>query len=216
MPTQYIVSVVVMSSNSMSPFASCSSRHYILPRYQHAIPQVMGRLRPRRQSRAPMPQQRLNIKGRKSRNDRAFQYEPLDPAKCKIRLFELWPGNPGSKVVGRLFNVSLDEIPSFEALSYTWGSPQPTYNITINGHRIFPMRRNLRKALDDLRQPDKSLVLWKNAIYINQPNNAKKDTPNQADAEHILKRTGCLRLARSQRAANGCLVRRPCTFRQDN
>lgn len=121
-----------------------------------------------------MPQQRLNIKGRKSRNDRAFQYEPLDPAKCKIRLFELWPGNPGSKVVGRLFNVSLDEIPSFEALSYTWGSPQPTYNITINGHRIFPMRRNLRKALDDLRQPDKSLVLWKNAIYINQPNNAKK------------------------------------------
>ncbi|KAE8138142.1 hypothetical protein BDV38DRAFT_282444 [Aspergillus pseudotamarii] len=106
------------------------------------------------------PELQCHSKGRiprewKSKNDRALQYEPLDPAKREIRLFELWPGKPGSKVVGRLFNVSLDESPSFEALSYTWGPPQPTYNISINGHRAFPVHRNLRKALDDLRQPDK-------------------------------------------------------------
>ncbi|KAE8368758.1 heterokaryon incompatibility protein-domain-containing protein [Aspergillus caelatus] len=162
-----------MGSNSEGPFAGYSSCHFI-PRFQPAIPQVVDRLRPRRQSRASVPQQRSNTKGRKSKNDRTFQYEPLDPAKREIRLFELWPGKPGSKVVGHLFNVSLDESPSFEALSYTWGPPQPTYNISINGHRAFPVRRNLRKALDDLRQPDKPRVLWTDAIYINQPNNTEK------------------------------------------
>ncbi|KAE8417723.1 heterokaryon incompatibility protein-domain-containing protein [Aspergillus pseudocaelatus] len=162
-----------MGSNSEGPFAGYSSCHFI-PRFQPAIPQVVDRLRPRRQSRASVPQQRSNTKGRKSKNDRTFQYEPLDPAKREIRLFELWPGKPGSKVFGHLFNVSLDESPSFEALSYTWGPPQPTYNISINGHRAFPVRRNLRKALDDLRQPDKPRVLWRDAIYINQPNNTEK------------------------------------------
>ncbi|PIG81148.1 hypothetical protein AARAC_007927 [Aspergillus arachidicola] len=157
-----------MGSNNEGPVGVYSSAHFI-PRFQPAGSPVVGRLRPRRQSRVPVPQQRSNTKER-----RAFPYEPLDPAKHEIRLFELWPGKPGSKVVGRLFHVSLDENPRFEALSYTWGPLQPTYNISINGHKKFPVHRNLRKALDDLRQPDKPRVLWTDAICINQGSKDEK------------------------------------------
>ncbi|KAE8339241.1 hypothetical protein BDV24DRAFT_78158 [Aspergillus arachidicola] len=157
-----------MGSNNEGPVGVYSSAHFI-PRFQPAGSPVVERLRPRRQSRVPVPQQRSNTKER-----RAFPYEPLDPAKHEIRLFELWPGKPGSKVVGRLFHVSLDDNPRFEALSYTWGPLQPTYNISINGHKKFPVHRNLRKALDDLRQPNKPRVLWTDAICINQGSKEEK------------------------------------------
>ncbi|KAI1370530.1 heterokaryon incompatibility protein-domain-containing protein [Hypoxylon crocopeplum] len=49
-----------------------------------------------------------------------------------------------------------------------WGPPRPTYNISVNGDKAFPISRNLRKALDDLRYPDKTRVVWADAICINQ------------------------------------------------
>lgn len=103
-----------------------------------------------------------------------FQYGRLDPEKREIRLLEVSPGRPGNKIVARLFTASLDDCPSFEALSYTWGPPHPSYDISINGFKTFPVGRNLRKALDDLRQPDTARILWTDAICINQKDTAEK------------------------------------------
>jgi hypothetical protein len=86
---------------------------------------------------------------------------------------ELDPGGPGSRIVGHLFHASLEDNPAFEALSYTWGFPSPTYDITIDGH-AFPVARNLRKALDDLRREDRPRVIWTDAICINQRDNDEK------------------------------------------
>jgi hypothetical protein len=133
----------------------------------------MSRLRTRRPALVTQPPSTTN--GKRLRRGADFQYEPLDPAKHEIRLLEIAPGKPGSKIVGRLFNVSLDEDRSFEALSYLWGPPQPNYDISINGFKTFSVGRNLRKALDDLRQPDKLRVFWTDAICINQRDNGEKE-----------------------------------------
>ncbi|KAJ3545294.1 hypothetical protein NM208_g2582 [Fusarium decemcellulare] len=112
--------------------------------------------------------------GKRTKKASPFQYQALDPAKREIRLLELDPGKPGSKVVARLIHVSLNENPSFEALSYTWGPPRPSYDISVNGAK-FPVGRNLRKALDDLRHPSEPRVIWTDAICINQPDNTEKE-----------------------------------------
>ena len=105
--------------------------------------------------------------------DAGFEYQPLDPAKREMRLLELAPGKPGSRITARLFTVSLDDRPSFEALSYTWGPPRPSYDIHIDG-RAFSVGRNLRKALDDLRRLDRPRVVWTDAVCINQSDNDEK------------------------------------------
>lgn len=130
----------------------------------------MGKLRAKR------PPTTVSSSGIEKRSKKAssFHYEPLDPARKEIRLLELYPGKPGSRVITRLFNVSLDEKPIFEALSYTWGPPRPTYDIFVNGAK-FPVGRNLRKALDDLRHASEPRVIWTDAICINQPDNAEKE-----------------------------------------
>ncbi|KAI1741601.1 hypothetical protein F4680DRAFT_70156 [Xylaria scruposa] len=39
----------------------------------------------------------------------------------EIRLLEVLPGRPDSRVTVRLFHVSLDDEPHFDALGYMWG-----------------------------------------------------------------------------------------------
>ncbi|KAF7551892.1 hypothetical protein G7Z17_g4709 [Cylindrodendrum hubeiense] len=105
---------------------------------------------------------------KKTKKAPPFQHQPLDPEKRQIRLFELSPGKPGSRISGKLIHVSLNDNPRFEALSYTWGLPQPTYIVSIDEGSPFSVRRNLRKALDALRRPDNPRLLWVDCICINQ------------------------------------------------
>ncbi|KAI0411467.1 heterokaryon incompatibility protein-domain-containing protein [Xylaria grammica] len=108
----------------------------------------------------------------------AFRYQALIPARYEIRLLEVLPARPDSRVTARLFHVSLDDAPHFDALSYMWGAPRPTYDIKVTygaDHLTrFPINRNLHRALDDLRFPDRPRVLWIDAICINQADPAKR------------------------------------------
>ncbi|KAL6865553.1 hypothetical protein ACO1O0_001647 [Amphichorda felina] len=122
-----------------------------------------------RQSAGPPPVPTRNRGGKV----KAFQYQPLDPLKREIRLLELAPGKPDSRIAAHIFNVSLDDSPKFEALSYTWGPPRPNYDIAIDG-KPFTVGRNLRKALDDLRFADRPRVVWTDAVCINQTDNDEK------------------------------------------
>lgn len=112
---------------------------------------------------------------KKTKKVSPFQYQPLDHSKRQIRLLELSPGNPGSRISARLIHVSLDDNPRYDALSYMWGPPRPTYTISIDEGCSFIVRRNLRKALDDLRQPTECRVIWTDAICINQLDIAEKE-----------------------------------------
>ncbi|KAF4963412.1 hypothetical protein FSARC_8584 [Fusarium sarcochroum] len=103
-----------------------------------------------------------------------FQYTPLNITRREIRLLTLSPGEPGSPIFGNVNIVSLDDKPEYEALSYMWGPSEPSYDITINDSSNLSVGSNLRKALDDLRLPDKPRVIWNDAICMNQDDNEEK------------------------------------------
>ncbi|KAK2596237.1 hypothetical protein QQS21_006329 [Conoideocrella luteorostrata] len=123
-----------------------------------------------------MPPQSAGVrKTQRPRSFFKFRYKPLDPVKLEIRVLELAPGKPNSRIFGKLIHLSLLDSPNFDALSYMWGPPKPSYKISINGDNSFQVGRNLRKALDDLRLPDRPRIIWTDAVCINQSDNAEKE-----------------------------------------
>ncbi|PPQ91384.1 hypothetical protein CVT25_004151 [Psilocybe cyanescens] len=126
-------------------------------------------------------------------------YLPLDSTQDCIRLLVLNPGQGSEGIDCSLAVVSLARDPSYTALSYTWGSPirrsaslwtfrgiiqylrdraeqtrshPPT--IVIDGHRV-SITPNLESALQHLRHPSLPLVIWVDAVCINQGDNEEKE-----------------------------------------
>jgi len=108
------------------------------------------------------------------------QYRPLSQEKLEIRVVELLPlRDPNEAISLNLFHVSLIDLPSYRALSYTWGMPfhglpaewgDPKANILalLNGDE-FPLQYNLEAAIRHLcLNINQSIVLWIDAICINQ------------------------------------------------
>jgi hypothetical protein len=93
-----------------------------------------------------------------------------------IRVLELFPGQFEDDIVCELQTTRLDRRPQpplYEALSYVWGDPKVTKDITING-QVFAATANLESALRHVRYPDASRTLWIDAICIDQENNEEK------------------------------------------
>lgn len=77
-----------------------------------------------------------------------------------------------------------DPNPTFEALSYTWGSPDdPTSEMAVNSSESEPhhpctgtitIRRNLDTALRHFRYPDRTRTMWIDAVCINQGDEDEK------------------------------------------
>ena len=57
----------------------------------------------------------------------------------------------------------------YVALSYVWGDPADRLEIVVDG-KIFPVTRNLYSALKRVREPDHELLLWVDAVCIDQSN----------------------------------------------
>lgn len=112
-----------------------------------------------------------------------FQYEPLDPNGNHIRLLR-FSDEVGSQPGYALDSFDLNECPLYEALSYTWGPPLPTCNITLN-ERSFEIRENLSDFLERMRsgitlldKDDCPLLhpryLWIDQLCINQSSEEEK------------------------------------------
>ncbi|KAL7924520.1 heterokaryon incompatibility domain-containing protein [Trichoderma austrokoningii] len=139
----------------------------------------------RKRRSPPTSSQPSQVKRARKKIAQFDHYQPLDHLQRQMRLAELLPGKPGSRISIRLHTVSLDDNPEYEALSYCWGPPKPSYDIFIHvnnnnsndeGEVIFsfPVGRNLRKALDDLRHQSQARLIWNDAICINQKDNPEK------------------------------------------
>lgn len=103
-----------------------------------------------------------------------FVYAPLKDASVDMRLLVLEAGNPQTPICGTILHKSTSQASkSYEALSYTWGDPDPSESIFLNGQQL-KIARNLREALQQLRQPRESRTLWIDAICINQRDHAEK------------------------------------------
>ncbi|KAF2488669.1 HET-domain-containing protein, partial [Lophium mytilinum] len=90
-----------------------------------------------------------------------------------IRIISLSPGFWDDDISCTTHVVSLDHAPVFSALSYTWGNPNPTEVIFLDGEEFHAME-NLTQALRHLRQQEEVRILWIDFLCIDQANNDEK------------------------------------------
>jgi hypothetical protein len=114
------------------------------------------------------------IKQPQENETRSFPYKPLsmsnyDVEQSEIRLLLLKPGLKPSPIECSVENLAIAEARSlkFRALSYTWGPPEETETVLLEGIRV-QVRKNLWQALYYLRSADTELCLWIDALSINQ------------------------------------------------
>ncbi|PVH79288.1 heterokaryon incompatibility, partial [Cadophora sp. DSE1049] len=91
----------------------------------------------------------------------------------EIRILGLEPGTPSDPIRCQLHHVKLSGNPIYEALSYMWG-PKVFKIITLDG-REYPVRENLWRALTHLRYKDSNLMLWIDAICIDQKDERERN-----------------------------------------
>ncbi|KAL5324630.1 hypothetical protein ACEPPN_009176 [Leptodophora sp. 'Broadleaf-Isolate-01'] len=113
----------------------------------------------------------------------SFQYEPLTGRESEIRL-RILPASQQSKDVAKaetfdihcqIFHSTLDQAPIYKALSYTWGSPDdPQLLIKLN-QQTFSVRENLWRALQQLHAQSDPIVIWIDAVCINQTDETERN-----------------------------------------
>ncbi|ORY16940.1 heterokaryon incompatibility protein-domain-containing protein [Clohesyomyces aquaticus] len=94
----------------------------------------------------------------------------------EIRILELLPGGSehDSTIQCKFQKARLVDKPCYVALSYTWGAPAPTREISLDGN-AFTVRNNLyqflrtyRSYIDEQKRGSVIRYLWVDAICINQ------------------------------------------------
>jgi hypothetical protein len=105
-----------------------------------------------------------------------FRYSALDEATNQIRLLKVLPRSPRKSdalVDCALIVVSLYEAPSYTALSYVWGDERNRSPVSVDGSEM-DVTTNLEGALRHLQQERESVLVWADALCINQGNYADK------------------------------------------
>lgn len=103
----------------------------------------------------------------------AHAYRPLQESSAsggdsgEFRLIELRRGASGEPIVCKLHHYPLDQAPQYDAISYVWGDPTDTREISSPAGSI-QITNNLHSALQQFRHPDRERLLWADAICINQ------------------------------------------------
>jgi hypothetical protein len=125
-----------------------------------------------------------------------FEYSSLAEKRREIRILYLHASvtaitanGPERVASGILRHVSLDDKPTFVALSYVWGSSAGTFPILING-RVFHISANLHCVLEQLQNAEYILPIWIDAICINQRDNEEKS--HQVQQMGDIYRAACL------------------------
>jgi len=93
-----------------------------------------------------------------------------------IRVLELLPGPSGSALSCRILEIhrTNSEV-EFEAISYVWGCPNPAcYLRDVESDGVLRITESLYYALKALRYPDRSRMLWADAVCIDQSDNDEK------------------------------------------
>ncbi|PMD57286.1 HET-domain-containing protein [Hyaloscypha bicolor E] len=101
-----------------------------------------------------------------------YQYEELPTGKW-IRLMKLLPGNSDDQIHLELFTAELESAPPYEAISYCWGDPNDQEEILCCGRSMY-ITRSLYSGLKCFRYPQKTRILWADAVCINQSNDNDK------------------------------------------
>ncbi|KAI8932350.1 hypothetical protein NX059_010543 [Plenodomus lindquistii] len=96
-----------------------------------------------------------------------YAYERFDDARSQIRVLTLHPGTGDEQPSCTLKLFGLDALPSYDAISYTWGDATVKRPIQIDGKR-FEVLGNAYDAVIELRYPESDRLIWIDAICIDQ------------------------------------------------
>lgn len=101
----------------------------------------------------------------------SFSHDSLPDSASHIRLLEVLEGNFGEHVVCEVSTWPIGTAPPYCAISYTWGDPNSTVDITVNGQTM-EVSRNCEYALQQvfITMQKKQEYLWIDAICVDQNN----------------------------------------------
>lgn len=90
-----------------------------------------------------------------------------------FRLISLLPGTFEDPIVCGLRTSDLEHKPSYEAVSYVWGSENDHSTVICNGTPLL-VSRNLVDGLRRFRDPQETRTLWADGVCIDQRNSIKE------------------------------------------
>lgn len=108
-----------------------------------------------------------------------YTYDKLT-LPSSVRLLKLIPGSFGDQLRCEINTTQLDDKPSYEALSYVWGSiedPQTIEVISGDGIATLFITQNLSAALQRVRKSSADRILWVDSDCIDQD-------PSSLDERH--------------------------------
>jgi hypothetical protein len=95
-------------------------------------------------------------------------YQQLSTEKEEIRLLTVErPSSASSPLECSIHKTSLNNCGKYVALSYTWGDENDTVPLELQGQTLH-VTRNLDSALRDISQMAGKVVIWADALCINQ------------------------------------------------
>lgn len=101
---------------------------------------------------------------------------PLDPTRHEIRLLTIPPAPCKQDVMAcALSIVSLDDYPTFEALSYTRGDSASQVEILLRRGKPWKVTKNLSEALIHFRQTQLPKIMFVDALCIDQSSITEKN-----------------------------------------
>jgi hypothetical protein len=108
-----------------------------------------------------------------------YRYQTLDSKSNEIRLLRIpkKTTSPCTPLQYTLFHTHLKDS-KFLALSYCWGSHTLSHTMTINNHSM-PITESLATALASLQSQSHDVLLWADAICINQKDPIEKTSQVQ-------------------------------------
>lgn len=109
--------------------------------------------------------------------DKIYRYKPL--RGTEFRLVRILAAR-SSQVKCEILHRSLKDPPSYTAVSYAWGDPADSARIKIRDEHCsafieVPIAKSLYHALDALREKKGHVLVWADAISIDQDNRDEKN-----------------------------------------
>ncbi|CAH0046527.1 unnamed protein product [Clonostachys solani] len=101
-----------------------------------------------------------------------YAYRELESGH--IRLFCLFPGEKADEIRGMILVMPFQEAISYYAVSYVWGDPEQRRFKIYTPDGVLRVQKSIHQVLKRLRNPSESVILWADAICINQQNNQEK------------------------------------------
>jgi len=105
---------------------------------------------------------------------RRLLYRPL-LAYAITRILEILPSK--DKMHLRISLLPREATIEYDALSYTWGSQEPSHVVYIN-HMLIRITRNLHEALQCLRFPDQPRYVWIYALNASTRPMSRRSLPS--------------------------------------